>query len=43
MEKILVVDDDINILKVIKMRLEAEGYQVTTAGKAESGAEAGKR
>ena len=34
MGKILVVDDDINILKVLKMRLEAEGYQVTTAGKA---------
>ena len=30
--KILVVDDDRNILKVIKMRLEAEGYQVETAG-----------
>jgi len=36
MGKILVVDDDINILKVIKMRLEAEGYQVTTAGKAKT-------
>ena len=34
MEKILVVDDDANILKVIKMRLEAEGYQVTTAAEA---------
>ena len=34
MSKILVVDDDNNILKVIKMRLEAEGYQVTTANKA---------
>jgi two-component system response regulator GlrR len=34
MEKILVVDDDNNILRVIKLRLEAEGYQVTTAGKA---------
>ena len=31
MEKILVVDDDHSILKVIRMRLEAEGYQVTTA------------
>jgi two-component system response regulator GlrR len=28
----LVVDDDKNILKVIKMRLEAEGYQVETFG-----------
>jgi two-component system response regulator GlrR len=36
MGKILVVDDDVNILKVIKFRLEAEGYQVTTAGKAEA-------
>jgi two-component system, NtrC family, response regulator GlrR len=36
MEKILVVDDDANILKVIKMRLEAEGYQVTTAGGAKT-------
>ena len=43
MEKILVVDDDTNILRVIKMRLEAEGYQVTTAGKAENGADAGKQ
>ncbi|MGD9360629.1 MAG: sigma-54 dependent transcriptional regulator, partial [Desulfobacterales bacterium] len=34
MEKILVVDDDNNILRVIKLRLEAEGYQVTTAAKA---------
>ena len=31
MEKILVVDDDPSILKVIRMRLEAEGYNVTTA------------
>jgi two-component system response regulator GlrR len=36
MGKILVVDDDDNILKVIKMRLEAEGYQVTTAGEAKT-------
>jgi two-component system response regulator GlrR len=35
MDKILVVDDDLNILKVIKMRLEAETYSVTTASKAE--------
>jgi len=31
MNNILVVDDDQNILKVIKMRLEAEGYGVGTA------------
>ena len=30
MDKILVVDDDLNILRVLKMRLEAEGYSVTT-------------
>jgi two-component system response regulator GlrR len=31
MDKILVIDDDASILKVIKMRLEAEGYQAITA------------
>ena len=31
MDHILVVDDDKNILKVIKMRLEAEAYHVVTA------------
>ena len=31
MEKILVVDDDPSILKVIRMRLEAQGYHVVTA------------
>jgi len=36
MGKILVVDDDTNILKVLKMRLEAEGYQVSTAGEAQT-------
>jgi len=35
MEKILVVDDDQNVLKVIKMRLEAKGYVVATATKTE--------
>jgi two-component system, NtrC family, response regulator GlrR len=39
MGKILAVDDDTNILKVIKMRLEAEGYQVTTADKAKTALE----
>jgi two-component system response regulator GlrR len=33
--KILVVDDDRSILKVIKMRVEAEKYRVTTAIDAE--------
>jgi two-component system, NtrC family, response regulator GlrR len=31
MHRLLVVDDDLNILKVLKMRLESEGYQVETA------------
>ena len=31
MDRLLVVDDDLNILKVLKMRLESEGYQVETA------------
>jgi len=31
MDKILVVDDDETILKLLKMRLEAKGYQVFTA------------
>ena len=35
MTKILVVDDDPSILKVLKMRLEAEGYQVNTSIQAE--------
>jgi len=30
-ESILVVDDDANLLELIKMRLEASGYDVTTA------------
>lgn len=35
MEKILVVDDDQSILKVLNLRLEAKGYQVSTAIKAD--------
>ncbi len=31
MDRILIADDDLNILKVLKMRLESEGYQVETA------------
>jgi two-component system response regulator GlrR len=31
MERLLVVDDDLNILKVLKIRLESAGYQVETA------------
>jgi len=36
MLKVLVVDDDENILKLIKMRLEVEGYKVETASNAEA-------
>jgi two-component system response regulator GlrR len=35
MNKILVVDDDRNVLKVIRMRLEAEGFQIVTASNGE--------
>jgi len=35
MNKILVVDDDRNLLEVIKLRLETENYQVATAADAE--------
>ena len=35
MKKILLVDDDQSILKVIHMRLEAEGYKVASAMKAQ--------
>lgn len=31
MERILVVDDDLNIIKVLKLRLESQGYSVLTA------------
>ena len=34
-ERILVVDDDPNILEVVRARLEAEGYAVTAAMTAE--------
>lgn len=34
-DKILVVDDDPNIVEVIKMRLESEGFEVSTAYSAE--------
>jgi len=36
MDRILVLDDDQNLLKVIMMRLEANGYQVATATVAET-------
>ena len=34
-ENILVVDDDKNILEVLRLRLEAEGYQVTATARVE--------
>jgi two-component system response regulator GlrR len=30
-EKLLIIDDDLSILRVLKMRLESEGYQVEAA------------
>ena len=33
-ENILIVDDDKNILEVLKLRLEGEGYNVTAASEA---------
>jgi two-component system, NtrC family, response regulator GlrR len=36
MDRLLVVDDDLNILKMLKMRLESEGYQVQTASEIEA-------
>jgi CheY-like chemotaxis protein len=31
MEKLLIIDDALGILRVLKMRLESEGYQVEAA------------
>lgn len=36
MDRLLIVDDDANILKVLKMRLESEGYQVETTTEIEA-------
>jgi len=41
-QKILIVDDDETILKLIKMRLAVEGYEVTTAPSAEAAFAAAK-
>jgi two-component system response regulator GlrR len=38
--KILVVDDDKNLIELIKMRLEAASYEVTTAGREEEAVDA---
>ncbi|MBW1678093.1 MAG: sigma-54-dependent Fis family transcriptional regulator [Deltaproteobacteria bacterium] len=43
MDKILVLDDEKNLLKVIKMRLEANDYQVATALQAETAVEIAKK
>ena len=43
MDKILVVDDEKNILEVIKMRLEANGYRIFTALQAETAVEIAKK
>jgi two-component system response regulator GlrR len=43
MYKILVLDDEKNLLKVIKMRLEANGYEVATALQAEAAVDIAKK
>ena len=43
MDKILVLDDEKNLLKIIKMRLEANGYRVATALRAETAVEIAKK
>lgn len=42
MDKILVIDDDPNILKVIRMRLEAKGYQIAASLEGEQAVETAK-
>ena len=34
-DRLLLVDDDASLLKLLAMRLEAEGFEVQTAGSAE--------
>ncbi|HVO68369.1 MAG TPA: response regulator [Syntrophales bacterium] len=36
MKKLLIVDDDLSILRVLKMRLESEGYQIEAASDIEA-------
>ena len=36
MDRLLIVDDDLSVLKVLKMRLESEGYQVEAASEIEA-------
>ena len=40
MNRILVVDDDPNIIELVKMRLESAGYEVTAAQKEEDAIDA---
>lgn len=37
MARILIIDDDLQILTMLKLMLEHEGYEVTTAGDGKSG------
>jgi len=39
MPKILIVDDEIQFIKMVQMRLEANGYEVITANDGEEGLE----
>ena len=41
--KILIVDDDLNLLEVLKVRVESAGYVVTTAAHEEEALEAARR
>jgi len=42
MAKILVVDDEINLIELVQTRLEANGYEVITANDGEEGLEKAK-
>jgi len=42
MEKILIVDDEVNLIKLVQMRLEAHGYEVISANDGEKGLEKAK-
>ena len=41
--KILIVDDDLNLLEVLRVRVESAGYVATTAAKEEEALEAARR
>jgi len=42
MAKILIVDDEIDLIMMLKMRLEANGYEIITANNGEEGLESAK-